>query len=103
MLAFHAKFSSGCRLGIDSHALSSLSCKGGVHKLHRQDEVGGTADFTKGQLISKCPYEKSVWTKYQRKYFQDFCPGSLLLQGYYKTESIFLQTEYRLSFVLTLK
>ena len=25
----------------------------------------------KGQLISKCPYEKSVWTKYQRKYF---CP-----------------------------
>ena len=22
----------------------------------------------KGQLISKCPYEKSVWTKYQRKY-----------------------------------
>ena len=23
----------------------------------------------KGQLISKCPYEKSVWTKYQRKYF----------------------------------
>ena len=32
----------------------------------------------KGQLISKCSYEKSVWTKYQRKYF---CPGSLLLQG----------------------
>ena len=25
--------------------------------------------LTKGQLISKCPYEKSVWTKYQRKYF----------------------------------
>ena len=24
---------------------------------------------TKGQLISKCPYEKSVWTKYQQKYF----------------------------------
>ena len=23
----------------------------------------------KGQLISKCPYEKSVWTKYQLKYF----------------------------------
>ena len=35
-------------------------------------------DTSKGQLISKCPYEKSVWTKYQRKYF---CPGSLLLQG----------------------
>ena len=35
-------------------------------------------DLHKGQLISKCPYEKSVWTKYQRKYF---CPGSLLLQG----------------------
>ena len=53
-------------------------------------------EATKGLLISKCPYEKSVWTKYQRKYFQDFCPGSLLLQGYYKTESIFLQTEHRL-------
>ena len=33
---------------------------------------------TKCQLISKYPYEKSVWTKYQRIYF---CPGSLLLQG----------------------
>ena len=32
----------------------------------------------KGQLISKCPYEKSFWTKYQRKYY---CPGSLLFQG----------------------
>ena len=32
-------------------------------------------EVTKGQLISKCPYETSVWTKYQRKYF---CPGSLL-------------------------
>ena len=39
----------------------------------------------------------------QRKYFQDFCPGSLLLQGYYKTESIFLQTEYRLSFCVNLE
>ena len=56
--------------------------------------------LTKGQLISKCPYEKSVWTKYQRKYF---CPGSLLLQGYYKTESIFLQTEHRLSFCVNLE
>ena len=34
---------------------------------------------------------------YQQKYFQDFCLGSLLLQGQYKTESIFLQTEHRLS------
>ena len=55
---------------------------------------------SKGQLISKCPYEKSVWTKYQRKYF---CPGSLLLQGYYKTESIFLQTEHRISFCVNLE
>ena len=39
----------------------------------------------------------------QRKYFQDFCPGSLLLQGYYKIESIFLQTEYRLSFCVNLE
>ena len=57
----------------------------------------------KGQLISECPYEKSVWTKYQRKYFKDFCPGSLLLQGYYKTESIFLQTEHKLSFCVNLE
>ena len=59
--------------------------------------------YAKGQLISKCPYEKSVWTKYQRKYFYDFCPGSLLLQGYYKTESTFLQTEHRLSFCVNLE
>ena len=25
--------------------------------------------FSIAQLISKCPYEKPVWTKYQRKYF----------------------------------
>ena len=40
---------------------------------------------------------------YQRKYFQDFCLGSLLLQGYYKTESIFLPTEHRLSFCVNLE
>ena len=40
---------------------------------------------------------------YQRKYFQDFCLGSLLLQGYYKTESIFLQTVHRLSFCVNLE
>ena len=57
-------------------------------------------NFAKGQLISKCPYEKSVWTKYQRKYC---CPGNLLLQGYYKTKSIFLQTEHRLSFCVNLE
>ena len=38
--------------------------------------------------------------KYQRKYF---CPGSLLIQGYYKTESIFLQTAHRLSFCVNLE
>ena len=42
------------------------------------DSKIGKKHKTKGQLISKCPYEKSVWTKYQRKYF---CTGSLLLQG----------------------
>ena len=41
--------------------------------------------------------------KYQQKYFLDFCPGSLLLQGYYKTESIFLQTEHRLFFCVNLE
>ena len=28
---------------------------------------------TKGQLISKCLSAVVVWTKYQRKYFRDFC------------------------------
>ena len=47
----------------------------------------------KGQLISKCPYEKSVWTKYQ-----NISKISTL-----KTESIFLQTEHRLSFCVNLE
>ena len=55
---------------------------------------------TKGQLISKCPYEKSVWTKYQRKYSA--------LEVYYfevntKRESMFCLQEDRLCFVVTLK
>ena len=29
---------------------------------------------TKGQLISKCPYEKSVSSKIPMKIFLDFCP-----------------------------
>ena len=28
-------------------------------------ETTNEVDNPKGQLISKCPYEKSVWTKYQ--------------------------------------
>ena len=42
---------------------------------------------TSGQLISKFPYEKSVSTKYQRKYFS---PASLLLQGWDKKRVYFL-------------
>ena len=30
--------------------------------------------FTKGQLISKCPYEKSVSSKIPTKIFLEFCP-----------------------------
>ena len=41
--------------------------------------------------------------KYQQIYFLDFSPWSLLLQGYYKIESIFLQTEHRLSFCVNLE
>ena len=29
---------------------------------------------TKGQLISKCLFGVIVWTKYQRKNYQNFCP-----------------------------
>ena len=35
----------------------------------------------KGQLISKCPFAIVVWTKYQRKCFQDFCHERLYRQG----------------------
>ena len=31
-------------------------------------------DGTKGQLISKCPYEKSVSSKIPTKIFLEFCP-----------------------------
>ena len=47
--------------------------------------------------------KSSFGQKWQRKYFQDFCFESLLLQGYYKTESIFLQTEHRLTFCVNLE
>ena len=30
---------------------------------------------SKGQLISKCPYEKSVLSKIPTKNFRDFCPS----------------------------
>ena len=30
--------------------------------------------ITKGQLISKCPYEKSVSSKIPTKKFDNFCP-----------------------------
>ena len=33
-----------------------------------------SALLDKGQLISKCPYEKSVSSKIQRKIFLEFCP-----------------------------
>ena len=31
--------------------------------------------FAKGQLISKCPYEKLVSSKIPTKKFRDFCPS----------------------------
>ena len=37
--------------------------------------------YAKGQLISKCLFEVVVWTKYQRKYFQEFCHERLYRQG----------------------
>ena len=30
--------------------------------------------FTKGQLVSKCLFGVIVWTKNQRKNYQNFCP-----------------------------
>ena len=54
----------------------------------------------KGQLISKQNCRAITSPKKQT---QDFCPGSLLLQGQYKRESIFLQKEDRLSFCINLE
>ena len=31
-------------------------------------------ESTKGQLISKCPFGFTVWTKIPTKLFLDFCP-----------------------------
>ena len=41
----------------------------GMHVKTVQIEFFAIEIIIKGQLISKCPYEKSVWTKYQQKYF----------------------------------
>ena len=38
------------------------------------DKLWGIFGQTKGQLISKCPYEKSVSTKIPTKIFLEFCP-----------------------------
>ena len=57
-------------------------------------------NITKGQLISKQNCRAITSPKKQT---QDFCPGSLLLQGQYKRESIFLQKEDRLSFCINLE
>ena len=54
----------------------------------------------KGQLISKQNCRAITSPK---KRTQDLCPGSLLLQGQYKRESIFLQKEDRLSFCINLE
>ena len=45
-----------------------------THKMILFEKLFGpfTEFFTKGQLISKCPYEKSVSSK--TKIFLDFCP-----------------------------
>ena len=59
--------------------------------------------FFKGQLNSEWIYEVIVCPKIPTKNYRDFCPGILLLQGYYKSESIFLQNEHRLSFGINLE
>ena len=46
-----------------------------VTYLAKNDGNDGKSLPPKGQLISKCPYEKSVLSKYQRKNFRDFCPS----------------------------
>ena len=45
-----------------------------MKKINYKASVTGTFDDAKGQLNSKCPYEKSVSSKIPMKIFLDFCP-----------------------------
>ena len=61
---------SGLGLNFEIHLQPLQSCCCPVQKnLPRKAEL---AWRVKVQLISKCPYEKSVWTKYQKKIFLRF-------------------------------
>ena len=42
---------------------------------HYVDDDGLLDCMAKGQLISKCFFEKIVWTKIATRKFDDFCPG----------------------------
>ena len=47
---------------------------GGAAGYFSEKGKGNDNDDTKGQLISKCPYEKSVSSKIPTKIFLEFCP-----------------------------
>ena len=49
-------------------------------------EAAVRRDHTKGQLISKCLFGVIVWTKNQRKNYQNFCPSL------YRTEILVIFT-----------
>ena len=52
---------------------ASSNAKKPVANIFKQDS-SSEDDETKGQLISKCPYEKSVSSKIPTKIYLDFCP-----------------------------
>ena len=77
---------------------SVLDLQANQHSLSRQISI--LAVLIKGQFNSEWIYDVIV----SFIIFQDFCPGSLLLQGFNtKTESMFLFQEIRLSFVVNSK
>ena len=70
--------------------------------IQKERFIAAASKYDKCQLILERFYEVILPPKIPTKYFQDFRPGSLLLQGQNKRESIFLQQEGRLSFCINL-
>ena len=67
-----SSYKLGLILSVQSF-LTAFSCRAGVkHYFKKMSRVG------KGQLISKCPYKKSVSSKIPTKLFLDFCPEFFL-------------------------
>ena len=45
-----------------------------IKKVTSFENIFGHLENLKGQLLSKCLFDVIVWTKNQRKNYQNFCP-----------------------------